>query len=119
MRAIHGASSLSAAVTCFALRKPLRVVKRMQAVRQGRFQHHRTAAAIEALWVSIDTDRDSFTLYSGAEKLDPYELPGYAGLSQRTEQVLLTPFAAAMGAINVGAVIGFYSAPQILAGLSR
>lgn len=78
-----------------------------------------TAAATGALWVSIDPDRDSFTLYSGAEKLDAYELPVYAGSSQRIKQVLLTPFAVAIDATIVGAVIGFYSAPQILAGLSR
>lgn len=60
-----------------------------------------------------------FTLYSGEEKLEPYKLPTYVGGSQRVKQVMLTPFTVAIDATIVGAIIGYYSAPGIFAGLSR
>jgi hypothetical protein len=71
------------------------------------------------LYVMFSRGDDFFTLYSGTEKLDPYELPVYSGSSQRVKQVLLTPFAVAVDATIIGAVIGYYSAPYLLAGLSR
>jgi hypothetical protein len=64
-------------------------------------------------------DDGFFTLYSGKELLDPYKLPRYTGASQRVKQVLLTPFAVGVDATIIGAVFGYYSAPQIFAGLSR
>jgi hypothetical protein len=60
-----------------------------------------------------------FTLYSGKEQLEAYRLPTYKGGSQTVKQVLLTPFAVAVDATIVGAVIGYYSAPGIFASLSR
>jgi hypothetical protein len=57
--------------------------------------------------------------YSGKEQLEAYKLPTYVGGSQTAKQVLLTPFAVAVDATILGAVIGYYSAPGILADLSR
>ena len=64
-------------------------------------------------------DQDSFTLYVGDEELAPYSLPFYRGSSQKVKQVLLTPFAVAVDLTIVGAVIAYFSAPEILSGLSR
>jgi len=71
------------------------------------------------LYVMVGRGDDFFTLWSGAEKLDPYKLPVYTGSSQRVKQVLLTPFALAVDVTIIGAVIGYYSAPQVFASLSR
>lgn len=71
------------------------------------------------LYVMIVDGDGFFTLYSGTEKLDPYNLPVYTGSSQRVKQILLTPFSVVVDATIIGAVIGYYSAPQIFAGLSR
>jgi hypothetical protein len=60
-----------------------------------------------------------FTLYSGREQLEAYKLPTYVGGSHTVKQVLLTPFAVAVDATIVGAIIGYYSAPGIFASLSR
>jgi hypothetical protein len=60
-----------------------------------------------------------FTLYSGKEQLDPYQLPMYIGASRRVKQILLTPFAVAVDATIAGAVIAVIDAPWILAGLNR
>ena len=57
--------------------------------------------------------------YSGKEKLEAYKLPTYVGGSQTAKRVLLTPFAVALDATIVGAVIGYCAAPGIFAGLSR
>jgi len=78
-----------------------------------------TIAGLKQLYVSVGNDDDFFTLYSGTEKLDPCKLPVYTGSSQRVKQVLVTPFAVAVDVTVIGAVIGYYSAPQIFAGLSR
>jgi hypothetical protein len=64
-------------------------------------------------------DDDFFTLYSGAEKLEPYRLPVYAGSSQRVKQVLLTPFAVGIDATIIGAVMSYYASPWLLASLNR
>jgi hypothetical protein len=64
-------------------------------------------------------DDNNLTLYSGKEQLDPYKLPTYVGASRRVKQVLLTPFSVGVDTTMVGAVIAYYSAPQILASLSR
>jgi len=60
-----------------------------------------------------------FTLYSGKEQLDPYQLPTYIGVSRRVKQVLLTPLAVGVDATIIGAASAYYSAPWIFAGLSR
>jgi hypothetical protein len=62
---------------------------------------------------------NSFTLYSGKEQLESYKLPTYVGGSQTVKQVLLTPFAVAVDATIIGAIIGYHSAPGIFASLSR
>lgn len=61
------------------------------------------AGAPAALWAAISDD--SFTLYSGSEQLNVYKLPFYAGASQRVKQVVLTPFAIAVDATIIGAII--------------
>ena len=71
------------------------------------------------LSVVIGHGDDYFTLYSGTERLDAYKLPVYPGSSQRVKQILLTPFAVTVDATIIGAVISYYSAPQILSGLNR
>ena len=60
---------------------------------------------------------NSFTLYSGQEKLEPYKLPIYIGSSRRVWQVLLTPFAVVVDATIVGAIIGSHVAPQTYASM--
>jgi hypothetical protein len=71
------------------------------------------------LYAVARRDDDVFTLYSGKEQLDPYQLPTYIGASRRVKQILLTPFAVEFDATIIGAVIGYYAAPQILASLNR
>ncbi|MGH7967234.1 MAG: hypothetical protein ACREIC_00755, partial [Limisphaerales bacterium] len=71
------------------------------------------------LYAKVGYDAAFFTLYSGSEQLDPYNLPQYTGSSQRVKQVLLTPFAVAVDATIVGAVMAYWAAPGIFAGLSR
>jgi hypothetical protein len=71
------------------------------------------------LYAVARRDDDFFTLYSSKGPLDPYKLPAYVGASRRVKQVLLTPAALGIDATIVGAVIGYYSAPGILAGLNR
>jgi hypothetical protein len=44
--------------------------------------------------------------YSGKEQLEAYKLPTYVGGSQTVKQIMLTPFAVAVDATIVGAVIG-------------
>jgi hypothetical protein len=75
-------------------------------------------ASVELRAVARPYD-NCFTLYSGEEKLEPYKLPTYVGGSQTVKQVMLTPFAVAIDATIDGAIIGYYSAPQIFADLSR
>jgi hypothetical protein len=58
-------------------------------------------------------DRNFFTLYSGNEQLDPYQLPTYKAASQTVKQIALTPFSVAIDATIVGAVIAYVSAPAI------
>src|ERR1035441_8852094 len=60
-----------------------------------------------------------FTLYSGKDQLEAYRLPTYVGGSQTAKQVLLTPFAVAVDATIVRAIIGYYAAPGIFANWSR
>ena len=60
---------------------------------------------------------NSFTLYSGQEKLEPYKLPIYEGSSRRVWQVLITPFAVVIDATIVGAIIGTHVAPQTFANM--
>jgi hypothetical protein len=60
---------------------------------------------------------NSFTLYSGQEKLEPYKLPIYVGSSRRVWQVLITPFAVVIDATIVGAIIGTHVAPQTFANM--
>jgi hypothetical protein len=74
---------------------------------------------LKQLYARVSPDAAFFTLYSGTEQLDPYNLPQYTGSSQRVKQVLLTPFAIAVDATIVGAVMAYYSAPGLFAGLSR
>lgn len=78
-----------------------------------------TQPAFMELYAVARRDDDFFTLYSGKEQLDPYKLPTYIGASRRVKQVLLTPFAVGVDATIVGAVVGYYSAPEIFANLSR
>jgi hypothetical protein len=54
-----------------------------------------------------------FTLYAGMEQLDPYQLPRYIGASRRVKQVLLTPFAVAVDATIIGAVVCYEAAPSL------
>ena len=74
---------------------------------------------LKRLYARVTHEADFFTLYSGTEQLDPYKLPQYTGSSQRVKQVLLTPFAVAVDATIVGAVMAYWAAPGIFAGLSR
>jgi hypothetical protein len=60
-----------------------------------------------------------FALYLGPEQVDLYWLPDYRGSSQRVKQVLLTPFAVAVDATVIGAVVCYVNAPSILSGLNR
>lgn len=75
---------------------------------------------LHGLYAVARREDDFFILYSGREELDRYHLPVYSGdSSQRVKQVLLTPFAVAVDATIVGAVVGYYAAPSILSGLNR
>jgi hypothetical protein len=75
-------------------------------------------AGKEDLVVVARQDDDFFTLYSGGEKLDPYKLPAYPDPSRRAKQVLLTPLAVTLDATIIGAVMGAYWSPYMLASLN-
>lgn len=78
-----------------------------------------TVAGQTQLYAMARPDDEYFRLYSGAEEIGIYKLPVYASVSQKAKQVLLTPFAVAIDATIIGGVIAYFSAPQILAGLSQ
>jgi hypothetical protein len=69
------------------------------------------------------TNSSLFTLSSGKQTISEQKLPAYHGPpSRRVAQVLLTPFALAVDATIVGAVLAYYYGPEIansLAGSSR
>jgi len=71
----------------------------------------------KALYAVSKPKEDLFTLYLGPEQVDLYRLPDYQDSSQRVKQVLLTPFAVAVDATIIGAVVSYYNAPSILSGL--
>ncbi len=78
------------------------------------------AGSLNGLHATAKRDQDLFTLCTGQDQLEHYRLPVYSGGgSQKVKQVLLTPFAVAVDATIVGAVIGYYAAPSILQGLNR
>ena len=89
---------------------PIPVIEAVAPPAQGGFKQ---------LYAVAGRDDEFFTLYCGAERLDPYQLPQYIGSSQKITQVLLTPFTLVIDATIVGAVIGYYSAPQIFASWNR
>jgi hypothetical protein len=71
------------------------------------------------LYALARLDDSYFTLFSGEETMDRFNLPNYAGSSQRVKQILLTPVVLVIDATMIGAVAACLSAPQILAGLSQ
>ncbi len=77
------------------------------------------ASALNGLFAVAPGDGNFFLLYSRDQRIDRFDLPTYVGSAQRVKQVLLTPFALAVDATIVGAVIGYYAAPSILQGLNR
>ena len=72
----------------------------------------------KALYAVSKPKEDLFTLYVGPDQGDLYWLPDYRGSSQKVKQVLLTPFAVAIDATLIGAVLSYYNAPAIFSGLS-
>jgi hypothetical protein len=63
-------------------------------------------SSYQGLYAVVATDGLSFTLYPGDKEPVIYKLPAYfAGPGQRAKQVLLTPFAVAVDATLVGAVV--------------
>lgn len=80
---------------------------------------NRPPAGLDGLYAIAKSNDQHFTLYSGKEQLDVYNLPFYTERSQKIKQVLLTPGAVAVDIITIGAAMGYASAPEILRGFNR
>jgi hypothetical protein len=61
---------------------------------------------LNGLYAVFPPHEAHFTLYSGTNQIDTYNLPAYSGDPQTATKVLLTPLAMAGDATLVGAVVG-------------
>jgi len=96
-----------------------RATKGLTAIALGEVAAQPTEPWTTELYAVVRRGDDFFTLYSGKEQIESCKPPVYIGVSRRTKQVILTPFAVAADATLIGAVIGYLSAPQILTALSH